>query len=203
MAQNEKLQLNDGVEKVDASMYISLVGSLIYLTNTRPDIVYSMSIVFRYMNEPSKEHYAVVKHILRYIQGIKKKGLHYKKQIEFNLKGFTDSDQAGSHDDRKSTLGHAFSLGSNLILWCSKKQKIVALSLVEAEYIATTEAACEAVWLWRILKDLQTEQVKATEIYYDNVSAIAMTKNLVFHARTKHIELRHHFISELVKEKLN
>ena len=148
MVQNEKLQFNDGAEKVDASLYRSLVGSLINLTNTHPDIVYYVSIVSRYMNKPSKEHYAIVKRILQYIQRTKKKGLHYKKQIEFNLKGLTDSDWASSYDDKKSTSGHAFSLGSNLISWCSKKQKIVALSSAKAENIATTEATYEAVWLW-------------------------------------------------------
>ena len=111
-----------------------------------------------------------------------------------------DSDWVGSLDDRKSTSGYIFCLGSNVIAWSSKKQKTVALSSAEAEYIAATDAACEAIWLRRLLSDLQQKIEEPTVICCDNMSAIAMTKNPVFHARTKHIELRHHFIRDLVGE---
>lgn len=120
------------------------------------------------------------------------------KEQDNNLAGFTDSDWAGSIDDRKSTSGYVFCIGSKIISWSSKKQKTIALSSAEAEYIAATDAACEAVWLRRILGDLQQKQMDPTIIYCDNMSAIAMTKNPVFHARTKHIKLRHHFIRSLV-----
>ena len=111
-----------------------------------------------------------------------------------------DSDWVGSLDDRKSTSGYIFCLGSNVIAWNSKKQKTVALSSAEAEYIAATDAACEAIWLRRLLSDLQQKIEEPIVICYDNMSTIAMTKNPVFHARTKHIELRHHFIRDLVSE---
>ena len=155
MSSNEKLKQEDAVEKADAKTYQSPIGSLIYLTNTRPDIVHSVNLISRFMNQPSKLHYAVAKRILRYLQGTKKLGILCKKENGNNLVGFTDNDWAGSLDDRKSTSGYIFCLGSNVISWSSKKQKMVALSSAEAEYIAATDAACEAIWLRRLLSDLQ------------------------------------------------
>ncbi|KAG6520427.1 hypothetical protein ZIOFF_017482 [Zingiber officinale] len=147
--------LDDGAAKVDAKIYRSLVGSLIYLTNTRPDIVYSVSLISRFMHEPSKLHYAAAKRILRYLQGTRKLGIKYVKEKENKLVGYTDSDWAGSLDDRKSTSVYIFCLGSKIISWVSKKQKTVSLSSAEAKYIAATDAACEAVWLRRILSDVE------------------------------------------------
>ena len=114
--------------------------------------------------------------------------------------GYIDSDWAGSLDDRKSTLGSVFSFDSGAITWSSKKQDIVALSSSEAEYVAASAAARQAVWLRKLLKDLCCEQEGATKIWCDNRSAIAMTRNQAFHARTKHIEVQHHFIRKLVSE---
>ena len=112
---NEKLQQDDGVEKADTKMFRQLVGSLIYLTNTRPDIVYSVSAISRFMQNPSKLHYAAAKRVLRYLQGTKKQGIRYAKEDNCKLIGYTDSDWAGSVDDRKSTLGYVFYLGTKLI----------------------------------------------------------------------------------------
>lgn len=200
MAPNEKLSKYDGKEKVDASIYRSLVGSLIYLTHTRPDIVHAVSIVSRFMSEPSKAHLTAAKRILRYVKGTKSYGILYKTEDDYKLTGYTDSDWAGSIDDRKSTSGYVFQLGTKAISWSSKKQATVALSSSEAKYIAATSASCEAVWLKRILGDLRQSTEDPTRIYCDNMSAIAMTKNPVFHSRTKHIEIRHHFIRELVEK---
>ncbi|XP_058219284.1 secreted RxLR effector protein 161-like [Rhododendron vialii] len=162
--------------------------------------MHSVSMISRFMNEPSKLHYTAAKRVLRYLQGTKMHGLLYEKEEDNKLVGFTDSDWAGSLDDRKSTSGYLFCLGTKLISWCSKKQKTVALSSAEAEYIAATDAACEAIWLRRILSDLKQSQQQPTTIHCDNMSTIAMTKNPVFHARSKHIELRHHFIRDLVNK---
>ncbi|XP_075483696.1 secreted RxLR effector protein 161-like [Primulina tabacum] len=162
---NEKLQLNDGVAKIDAKLYRSLVGSLIYLTNTRPDIVYPVSLISRFMHDPSKLHYAAAKRILRYLQGTRKLGIKYVKENKNQLIGFTDSDWAGSLDDRKSTSRYVFCLGTKVIAWASKKQKTVSLSSAEAEYIAATDAACEAVWLRRILGDVYQNQDSPTTIF--------------------------------------
>ncbi|KAK6123667.1 hypothetical protein DH2020_042591 [Rehmannia glutinosa] len=201
---NEKLQQKDGAYQADASLFRSLVGSLIYVTHTRPDIAFAVSVVSRYMTNPSKTHFTAAKRILRYLQGTKKQGILYEKDDECKLLGYSDSDWAGSVDDRKSTSGYIFCLGSKVISWSSRKQKTVALSSSEAEYTAITDAACQAVWLRRLLEDLQLKQAEATTIFCDNKSAILMTKNPVFHARSKHIELRHHFVRDLVgKEDIN
>ncbi|XP_021843480.2 secreted RxLR effector protein 161-like [Spinacia oleracea] len=145
IAPNEKLSKYDGMEKVDASIYRSLVGSLIYLTHTRPDIVHAVSIVSRFMSEPSKAHPTAAKRILRYLKGTKSYGILYKTEDDYKLTGYTDSDWAGSIDDRKSTSGYVFQLGTKAISWSSKKQATMALSSSEAEYIAATSASCEAV----------------------------------------------------------
>ena len=128
MAMNEKLSKDDGQNKVDATVYRSLVGSLIYLTNSRPDIVHAVSIVSRFMSNPSKAHFATTKRILRYVKGTKDFGILYEANRDFNLTGYTDSDWAGITDDRKSTSGYVFLLGKKAISWASKKQTAVIIS---------------------------------------------------------------------------
>ena len=125
-------------------------------------------------------------------------GIWYSKAFKFRLCGFTDSDWAGSLDDRRSISANVFNLGSGVITWSSKKQATVALSTSEAEYVAATSATCQAIWLRRVLAELQQEQEGPTEIFCDNKATISMTRNPTFHSRTKHIELRHHFIRDLV-----
>ena len=136
--------------------------------------------------------------ILRYVKGTKRFGILYIASEYSDLIGYTDSDWVGSVDDRKSTSGYVFHMGSGAISWASKKQSIVALSTAEAEYVAATAAACQAVWMRRMLRSLGQEQAKATVIFCDNSSAIALSKNSVFHKRTKHIDTRFHYIRELV-----
>ncbi|XP_019102905.2 secreted RxLR effector protein 161-like [Beta vulgaris subsp. vulgaris] len=154
MSLNEKLSKNDGTEKVDASICRSLVGSLIYLTHTRPNIVHSVSIMSMFMSEPSKAHLATGKRILRYVKGTKSYGILYETAENHKLTGYTDNDWAGSIADRKSTSGYVFQLGTKAISLSSKKQDTVALSSAEAEYVAATSAACEAISLKRIIEDL-------------------------------------------------
>ncbi|WOG83036.1 hypothetical protein DCAR_0102210 [Daucus carota subsp. sativus] len=127
-------------------------------------------------------------------------GIMYSKVPDLTLCGFTDSDWASSLDDRKSVSASVFTLGSGVITWSSKKQPMTALSSTEAEYVAATSAACQAIWLRRLLAEVNQEQVGATEIFCDNVAAISMSKNPAFHSRTKHIDIRHHFIRDLVAE---
>ena len=154
----------------------------------------------RFMHNPSVLHYAAAKRVLRYLKGSLKLGLKYGKDSEFTLIGFTDSDWVGSTDNRKSTSAYIFSLVKSTVSWCSRKQNTVALSSTEDEYTSATEAACEGVWLRKLLNDLGRKQKGPTTIYCDNMFAIALTKNLVFHARSKHIELRHHFIRDFVQK---
>ena len=134
-------------------MHLS-VGGLIYLTHTRPDISYAVGVISRHMQNPTKHHFGTTKRILKYISGTTDYGLWYGNSDAFNLIGYSDSDWAGCAEDRRSTSGYMFSFGSSAISWSSKKQATVALSSSEAEYIAVNLAACQAVWLIRILEDL-------------------------------------------------
>nr|GEX46411.1 hypothetical protein [Tanacetum cinerariifolium] len=141
------------------------------------------------------------KRILIYIAGITSYGIWYSRKEKFELVGYSDSDWAREKEDMKSTSGNYFTLGSGVVSWASKKQATVALSSTEAEYVAATKAACQAIWLRRMLSDLNQTQNDATTILCDNMSAIAMTRNHVLHHRTKHIAIKHHFIRELVAKR--
>jgi hypothetical protein len=152
------------------------------------------------MEKPTTEHMAAVKHLLRYIAGTRNYGCRYMKDEDGGkLIGYSDSDMAGDIDDRKSTSGVLFTLGRSPVTWQSQKQKVVALSSCEAEYIAATTAACQGVWLSRLLGDLLGKKDDIATIFVDNKSAIQLCKNPVFHDRSKHIETRFHFIRECVE----
>uniref|UniRef100_A0A453T4V4 Reverse transcriptase Ty1/copia-type domain-containing protein n=1 Tax=Aegilops tauschii subsp. strangulata TaxID=200361 RepID=A0A453T4V4_AEGTS len=197
-----KLSKRSEAPAVDPTDYRSIVGSLRYLVNTRADLAYSVGIVSRYMEHPTTEHLAAVKQILRYVKGTLKYGCKYtrKKEVRPPLVGYSDSDMAGDVDDRKSTTGVAFFLGENLISWLSQKQKVVALSSCEAEYIAGAAAACQRVWLSRLYADLMGEQPKKVKLHIDNKSTISLCNNPVHHDRSKHIDVKFHYIRECVEE---
>ncbi|XP_047253748.1 secreted RxLR effector protein 161-like [Capsicum annuum] len=143
-----------------------------YLTATRPDIMSAVSLVSRYMECPTEMHLLAVKRILHYLQGTKDFGIFYTKGEKADLIGFTDSDYAGDQDSRKSTSAYVFMLGTMVVSWSSKKQTVVTLSSTEAEFVAATACACQAIWLRRILKELQFKMGSATMIFCDNNSAI-------------------------------
>lgn len=193
-----KLSKEDNNKDFDPSLYKSIVGSLMYFTATRPDIMFAVSLISRFMERPKEAHWQASKRILRYVKGTKSFCILYNVSEHSDLVGYTDSDWDGSVDDRKSTSGYVFHMGSGAISWASKKQSIVALSTAEAEYVAATAAACQAVWMRRMLRSLGQEQAKTTMIFCDNSSAIALSKNSVFHKRTKHIDTRFNYIRELV-----
>jgi hypothetical protein len=195
-----KLKKEDDGEPVDVTLYRSVIGSLRYLVNTRPDIAHSVGYASRFMEKPSSHHWAAVKQILRYIQGSLSYGCCYKKGSgEATLVGFSDSDHAGDQDDRKSTSGVAFFLSNNIITWSSQKQKAVALSSCEAEYIAASAAACQGVWLSRLLGELTGRAPARFSLLIDNKSAIALCNNPVLHDRSKHIDTKYHYIRERVE----
>lgn len=199
LVQNLKLSKEDGAGKVNVSLYRSLVGSLLYLTSSRPDLMYAASLLSRFMQSPSEIHFAATKRVLRYLKGTTQFGIWYKPRKNGSLIGYVDSDWAGNIDDMKSTMGYVFSLGSGMFSWNSKKQEIVAQSTAEAEYVAGAAAANQAIWLRKILLDLGAEQLEATEIYCDSKSAIAIAQNPVQHGKTKHIQVKFHVIREAVK----
>jgi hypothetical protein len=148
------------------------------------------------MEEPNEEHLAAVKHILKYIAGTNELGLKYarKKEKKPALRGFSDSDLAGYIDSRKSTSGIIFFLRESPISWQSVKQKVVALSSCEAEYIVAATVACQAIWLARLLSEIQSSVVSRPVLWVDNKSTISLIKNPVHHDRRKHIDIKFHFI---------
>ena len=159
-----KLSKFEGENSVEANLYQSLVGSLRYLTCTRPDIAYSVGVVSRFMEAPKQSHWKAIKRILRYIQGTKSLGLFYSRTTDYKLLGYSDSDWCGDVDDRKSTSGYLFFMGDTAFTWYSKKQPIVSLSTCEAEYVAASYCVCHAIWLRRLLSELNCPQQKSTEV---------------------------------------
>jgi len=173
-----------------------------YLTATRPDIMYAVCLISRYMEKPTELHLKAAKRVFRYLKGTTDFSIFYKKNEGSIMSGFTDSDYAGDLDDRRSTSGHVFMMGSGVISWASKKQQVVTLSTTEAEFVAAATSACQAIWLRRILEELQFYQHEPTVIHCDNSSTIKLSRNPVLHGRSKHIDVRYHFLRNLVTEKI-
>lgn len=203
-----------GSKNVDATLYKQLVGCLMYLTVTRPDLMFVVCLISRYMADPKEEHMMIAKRVLRYLKGTLDFGVYYKKSTNVNLLGYTDSHYTGDEndrnllgytdsdyardiDDRKSTSGYVFLLSGAAICWSSRKQGIVTLSSTEAEYVAATACACHGVWLKGILKELGVKNCECVNIMCDNSSAIKLSKNPVMHRRTKHIDVRYHYLRNL------
>ena len=186
---NCRLNSHDGESLSDATLYRQLVGSLIYLTVTRPDISYAVHIVSQFMAAPRSPHYAAVLRILRYLKGTIFDGLHFSSHSSLTLQAYSDADWAGDPTDRRSTTGYCFMLGDSLISWRSKKQTVVARSSTEAEYRALAATTAELIWLRWLLQDLGIDCSAATQLHCDNQSAIQIAHNDVFHERTKHIEI--------------
>ncbi|XP_039834699.1 secreted RxLR effector protein 161-like [Panicum virgatum] len=200
MEEKLKLSKDSTAPLADATNYRSIVGGLRYLTNTRPEIGFAVGYVSRFMAEPREDNLAAVKHLLRYVAGTCGHGLVYPRQSRraLELVGFSDSDMAGDVDGRRSTTGVLFFLGACPISWQSLKQKVVALSTCEAEYIAAAMACCQGVWLGQLLGELAGEEAQAPVLIVDNLSAIALAKNHVHHDRSKHIDTKFHFIRDCV-----
>ncbi|MCO5613474.1 hypothetical protein L7F22_067751 [Adiantum nelumboides] len=196
--QNVKFRADEGQVLEDVTMYRQIVGSLIYLTISRPDLSYPTGLESQFMQLPKKPHLDVVRRTLRYVSATLDYALFYEASIELQLNGFTDANWVGSVCDRRSTNGFMFSLGSAAITWRSKKQPTVALSSAEAEYRGATVAVCEVAWLELLLGDLGIQVQRPVVIYCDNLSSIQLARNPVFHANTKHIEVHYHFIKERV-----
>ncbi|KAG0574652.1 hypothetical protein KC19_VG280100 [Ceratodon purpureus] len=181
------------------ALYQCMVGKWIFLTHTRPDIAYAASIVSTFMNQLQKPHARAVKHIYRYLRGTKNFALFYRQGGDFNLHGFTDANWAGDTHDKKSTNGYMFMSSSSPRTWNSKKQPTVVLSSTKSEHMAVTEGTKEALWLRRLFGELRIQESNLpTTIYGDNQGSINLAHNPVYHGRTKHIEVKHHFIREKV-----
>jgi Reverse transcriptase (RNA-dependent DNA polymerase) len=202
MIQNQKMKMNSNQIPTDKERYQRLVEKLIYLSHTRPDIAYAVSVVSQFMHSPNEEHMEAVKQILRYLKGSPGRGLTFRKNGHLEVKGYTDADWAGALDDRKSTAGYFTFVGGNLVTWRSKKQNVVALSSAEAEFRGMVKGICELLWIRRVLTELGFEPIKEMKLLCDNKAAIDISHNPVQHDRTKHIEVDRHFIREKIDSKV-
>ena len=179
--------------------YSSVVGSIMYaMVCTRPDISHAVSVVSRYMSNPGKEHWHAVKWILRYLRGTTNACLEFGKSKNMVV-GYVDSDYAGDLDKRRSITGYVFTLGSSVISWKATLQPTVVLSTTEAEYMAVVEAVKEAIWLRGLVGELSSNLQKII-VHCDSQSAICLTKDQMFHERTKHIDIKYHFIRDIISE---
>ncbi|GJR10078.1 putative ribonuclease H-like domain-containing protein [Tanacetum coccineum] len=190
----------DGVE-VDVHEYRSMIGSLMYLTASRPDIMFAVCACARFQVTLKASHLHAVKRIFRYLKHQPKLGLWYPRDSPFELEAFSDSDYAGASLDRKSTTGGCQFLGRRLISWQCKKQTIVANSTTEAEYVAAAHCCGQVLWIQNQMMDYGFNFMN-TKIHIDNESTICVVKNPVYHSRTKHIEIRHHFIRDCYEKRL-
>jgi hypothetical protein len=195
MPSNGHLDLDEEGAPVETKVYRSMIGSLLYLCASRPDIMLSVCMCARFQANPKECHLTAVKRILRYLLHTPNLGLWYPKGSKFYLLGYSDSDYAGCKVDRKSTSGTCQFLGRSLVSWSSKKQNCVALSTTEAEYVAAGACCAQLLWMKQTLKDFGCQYSKIP-LLCDNESAIKLANNPVSHSRTKHIDIRHHFLRD-------
>ncbi|GKC30459.1 putative ribonuclease H-like domain-containing protein [Tanacetum coccineum] len=188
-------------EDVDVHLYRSMIGCLMYLTASRPDIMFAVCLCARFQVTPKVSHIHAVKRIFRYLKHQPKLGLWYPKDSPFHLEAFSDSDYAGDNHDRRSTSGGCQYLGGRLVSWQCKKQTIVAISSTEAEYVAAASCCAQVLWMQNQLLDYGFNFMN-TEIHIDNESTICIVKNPVLHSKTKHIQIRHHFIRDCYEQRL-
>ena len=203
-ADPNELCKDDKVSKpVDATVYQSMVGNLLYLsTATKHDISQAVGVVAKFSSSSTEAHLTAVNRIMRYLKGSVDLKLKYERSDDGQLIGYSDADYAGDPDDRHSTTGnvHVFLMSRGPISWLSKKQGIVTLLTAEAEYVALTMATQEAVWIRRLLSDLKVLQDHPTVLMENHQGAICTAMNPVSHARTKHINVRCHYIRKALGE---
>ncbi|GKB53012.1 retrovirus-related pol polyprotein from transposon TNT 1-94 [Tanacetum coccineum] len=199
MSTETKLTRDEEGESVDNTKYRGMIGSLLYLTASRPDIMFSVCLCARFQEDPKTSHLEAVKRIFRYIKGTMHLGLWYPKGSGIETIVYADSDHAGDYVDRKSTSGVCTFMGCCLTSWFSKKQTALAISTTEAEYVSAGKACQQALWMKQALVDYGI-RLDNIPIMCDNKGAIDLSKNPVQHSRTKHIEIRHHFLRDNVQK---
>lgn len=199
MSPTPKLSLKSGTKLDNASEYRATIGSLQYLSFTRPDIAYAVNKLSQYMHCPTDLHWSAAKRILRYLAGTPSHGILLRRNTPLTLHGFSDADWAGDVDDFLSTNAYVVYLGSSPISWSSRKQKGVARSSTEAEYRAVANAASEICWITSLLTELGVRLSTPHVIYCDNIGATHLSANPIFHSRMKHLALDFHFIRDNVQ----
>ncbi|GKA72661.1 putative ribonuclease H-like domain-containing protein [Tanacetum coccineum] len=198
---NKALIMGDEAENVDVHLYRSMIGSLMYLIASRPDIMFAVYACARFQVTPKMSHLHAMKRIFRYLKGQPKLGLWYPKDSPFDLEAFSNSDYARASLNRKSTTEGCQFLGKRMISCQCKKQTIVTNSTTEEEYVAAANCCGQVLWIQNQMLDYGFNFIN-TKIYIDNESIICIVKNPVFHSKTKHIEIRHHFIRDSYEKKL-
>jgi hypothetical protein len=201
MSTSVKISSDLAGKPVDPNLYRSMIGNLLYLTASRPDIAFSVEVYAQFRANPKESHLTTINHIIRYVNDTLLYGIWYSREINLVVAGYFDADWVGNADDRKSTLGGCFYVGNNLVAWMSRKQASISLSTAEAEYIAAGSCCTQLLWMKKLLCDYGFTH-DTMIINYDNTSAINISKNLVQHSRTKHIDIKHHFLRDLVESEV-
>ncbi|GJQ91060.1 putative ribonuclease H-like domain-containing protein [Tanacetum coccineum] len=201
IASNKPLVKDEDDVDVDVHVYKSMIGSLMYLTTSRPNIMFAVCACARFQVTPKASHLNAVKRTFWYLKHQPKLGLWYPRDSPFELEAFSDSNYGGASLDRKSTTGGCQFLGRRLISWQCKKQTIVANSTTEAEYVAAANCCRQVLWIHNQMMDYGFNFMN-TKIHIDNESTICIVKNPVYHSRTKHIEIRHHIIRDCYERRL-
>ncbi|CAK9811678.1 Copia protein [Anthophora quadrimaculata] len=200
---NQKLSKNTNLSEAEGRFpYRELMGCLMYLAvATRPDIAHAVSALGQFNECYGPEHWAAAKRILRYLKGTMTLGLMYKNDAT-PLFGYADADWGNCAEDRRSYSGYSFILGGAVVSWESRKQRTVALSSTEAEYMSLAEATKEAIYLRKYLLELGFGFSLEIKLYCDNQGALKLAENPIFHNRTKHVDIKHHFVRDALRNKL-
>jgi hypothetical protein len=176
-----------------------MIGSLLYLTATRPDIQFILGLCARFQSSPHSSHRTAVQRVFSYLKHTLEFGIWYSASSSLDLVGFSDADFAGCGIDRKSTFGTCHFLGSSLVCWSSQKQSSVAQSITEAKYVAAASCYSQILWIVYTMRDFEVS-FERVPLMCDNTSAISVAKNPVFHKKMRYVERRHHFLRDHVEK---